>query len=58
MVQVKQLASYVYNYGKWEIGVTYMPTKSLLDEGIMKEKFDNDEEETGLLSELGLEESN
>ncbi len=50
--------SYVYNYGKWEVGVTYMPTQSYPDEGIMEEKFDNVEEKTGLLSELGLGGSN
>ena len=31
-------ASYVYNYGKWEVGVTYMPTKGSNDEGIMEAK--------------------
>ncbi|MCJ7570614.1 MAG: hypothetical protein MUO82_01885 [Candidatus Thermoplasmatota archaeon] len=50
--------SYVYDYGKWEVGVTYMPTKASSDEGIMKEKFNNVKEETGLLSELGLGGSN
>jgi hypothetical protein len=47
-------ASYVYNYGKWEVGVTYMPTQSYNDEGIMEQKFENNDEDTGLLSELGI----
>ncbi len=50
--------SYVYNYGKWEVGVTYMPTQSYDDEGIMEEKFDNVDEKTGLLSELAFGGSN
>lgn len=46
--------SYVYNYGKWEVGVTYMPTQSYSDEGVMEEKFEKAEENNGLLSELGI----
>lgn len=46
-------SSYVYNYGKWEVGVTYMPTQSLAsDEGIMEKNYNVDEEDyrtTGLL---------
>jgi len=33
------VASYVYNYGKWEVGVTYMPTQSGADKGIMGTLF-------------------
>ena len=47
-------SSYVYNYGKWEVGVTYMPTQTYDDEGIMESHFESGEEQTGLLSELGL----
>jgi hypothetical protein len=49
------VSSYVYDYGRWEIGVTYMPTKGLLaDKGVMQEKFNTEEKQTGLLSTLGL----
>ena len=42
--------SYVYNYGKWEVGVTYMPTQSAdSDEGIMESLYNVEEfKKTGL----------
>jgi hypothetical protein len=52
-------SSYVYNYGIWEVGVTYMPTQSLPDdEGIMETNFDTVEEDTSLLARMGLKDSN
>jgi len=49
------VSSYVYDYGKWEIGITYMPTKSSLpDDGMMKSMFQNVNDQTGILSRLGL----
>jgi len=47
-------SSYVYNYGRWEIGVTYMPTKATPpDQGIM-EQYNSNVRKTSLLSLLGL----
>ena len=44
------VSSYVYNHGKWEVGITYMPTQSSSssDEGIMKSMFQNVEKESFL----------
>jgi len=40
-------SSYVYNYGKWEVGVTYMPTQSLSsDEGKMESMYNVEEFKT------------
>ena len=48
-------SSYVYDYGRWEIGVTYMPTKSLLtDGGVMEEKFNSVKDQSSFLSALGI----
>lgn len=36
-------SSYVYNYGNWEVGITYMPTQSLSsDIGKMEGMFENE----------------
>ena len=43
--------SYVYHYGKWEVGVTYMPTQR--SEGIMESKYRNVDEDNSLLPMFG-----
>ncbi|MCD6411808.1 MAG: hypothetical protein J7L20_05235 [Thermoplasmata archaeon] len=45
------VGSYVYNYGKWEIGITYMPTQHL--PGKMERLYKNVDEEKGFLAMLG-----
>ncbi|MEF8847642.1 MAG: hypothetical protein V5A68_00720, partial [Candidatus Thermoplasmatota archaeon] len=40
------IGSYIYNYGKWEAGITYMPTQSSPPEGKMEKMYQNIEEET------------
>jgi hypothetical protein len=51
-------SSYVYNYGKWEVGVTYMPTQRSADKGLMESNFKTVEEPTGLFSKTALGGSN
>lgn len=47
-------SSYVYNYGRWEIGVTYMPTQSSNpDKGIMETSFEKPKSDN-FLTKLGL----
>ncbi|MCD6236675.1 MAG: hypothetical protein J7K13_01825, partial [Thermoplasmata archaeon] len=48
------VSSYVYHYGKWEIGVTYMPTQSLLDDGKMRSMYQNVDNNKYFLSNLGI----
>ncbi|HEC94910.1 MAG TPA: hypothetical protein ENI45_02970, partial [Thermoplasmatales archaeon] len=46
------VGSYVYHYGTWEIGVTYMPTQGFSD-GKMKSMFQHVQENNGVLSKVG-----
>jgi hypothetical protein len=47
-------SSYVYNYGRWEIGVTYMPTKATPpDQGVMEQQYNSNVQQTSLLSTIG-----
>jgi len=46
--------SYVYNHGKWEVGVTYMPTQRS-PVGKMESMYKNVDESKGLLAMLGSE---
>lgn len=46
------VGTYIYNYGTWEVGVTFMPTQSSVPEGIMESRYQNIQETTGLFSRI------
>jgi len=46
------VGTYIYNYGDWEAGVTYMPTQSSIPEGKMESMYQNVDEDTGIFSKI------
>jgi hypothetical protein len=44
------IGTYIYNYGDWEVGVTYMPTQSSAPKGKMQSMYQNVVDETGFFS--------
>ena len=46
------LGTYIYNYGTWEAGVTFMPTQSSEPEGKMQSMYQNVDESEGLFSKI------
>ena len=47
----EMVGSYVYNHGKWEVGITYMPTQRSV--GKMEKMYRNIDEEKGFLAMFG-----
>jgi len=46
------IGTYIYNYGTWEAGITYMPTQSTVPDGKMKSMYQNVDMQTGMLSKI------